>query len=62
MSGSDREAIQQRTHELNDVTRHLAGLMMNYSVRQALAGKHVNDVGSGAPEESEPTGAARGRR
>jgi molecular chaperone DnaK (HSP70) len=44
MNGTDREAIQQRTHELNHVTRHLAELMMNRSVREALAGKNLRDL------------------
>jgi molecular chaperone DnaK (HSP70) len=44
IAGSDREAIQRRTHELNDVTRHLAELMMNRSVREALAGRNVEDI------------------
>ena len=44
MAGTDREAIQQRTHDLNHATRHLAELMMNRSVREALAGRNVRDV------------------
>jgi Fe-S protein assembly chaperone HscA len=44
MAGTDREAVQQRTHELNHATRHLAELMMNRSVREALAGRNVRDV------------------
>jgi len=44
MTGTDREAIHAATHALNDVTRHLAEVMMNNSVREALAGKSVNDV------------------
>ena len=32
------------THVLNDATRHLAEVMMNRSVREALAGKSVEDV------------------
>ena len=44
MAGSDREQIQEATHELNHVTRHLAELMMNRSVREALAGRNVNEV------------------
>jgi Fe-S protein assembly chaperone HscA len=45
LSSSDREAIQQWTHVLNDATRHLAEIMMNRSVQAALSGKNVNDVG-----------------
>jgi hypothetical protein len=44
MAGTDREAIHVATHALNDVTRHLAEVMMNNSLREALAGKSVNDV------------------
>jgi molecular chaperone DnaK (HSP70) len=44
MAGTDRDAIQQRTHDLNHATRHLAELMMNRSVREALTGKNVHDV------------------
>jgi Fe-S protein assembly chaperone HscA len=44
IGGSDREAIHQRTHALNHATRHLAEVMMNRSVREALAGKNVKDV------------------
>jgi len=44
MAGSDREAIHEKTHALNDATRHLAEVMMNRSVREALAGRNVKDV------------------
>jgi len=44
MAGTDREAIHEATHALNDATRHLAEVMMNNSVREALAGKSVEDV------------------
>jgi Fe-S protein assembly chaperone HscA len=44
LSGEDREAIQQRTHELNEATRNLAEVMMNRSVQAALAGKNVMDM------------------
>jgi molecular chaperone DnaK (HSP70) len=44
MSGSDRDAIVDRTHDLNHVTQHLAEVMMNRGVREALAGKNVKDV------------------
>jgi len=52
MRGDDRDAIHRRTHELNDVTRHLAEVMMNRGVREALAGKNISEietVGSAAP-------------
>ena len=44
MAGTDRDRIHEATHELNHVTRHLAELMMNRSVREALAGRNVNEV------------------
>jgi molecular chaperone DnaK len=45
LNSQDREAIQQKTHVLNDVTKHLAEVMMNRSVHAALAGKNVNQIG-----------------
>ena len=44
MAGSDRDAIRDRTHVLNHATQHLAEVMMNRGVREALAGKNVKDV------------------
>jgi hypothetical protein len=44
VDGSDRDAIQQRTHALNHATQHLAEITMNRSIREALAGKKVQDV------------------
>jgi molecular chaperone DnaK (HSP70) len=44
IAGTDREVIHEATHALNDATRHLAEVMMNNSVREALAGKSVDDV------------------
>ena len=44
MAGSDRDRIHDATHELNHATRHLAELMMNRSVREALAGRNVNEI------------------
>ena len=44
MGGSDREALQARTEALNHATQHLAEVMMNNSVRAALAGRNVKDV------------------
>ena len=44
VGGRDREAIQQATGALNEATRHLAEIVMNRSVREALAGKSVSDV------------------
>jgi molecular chaperone DnaK len=42
LSGADREAIQEKTHALNDATRHLAEVMMNRSVHAALSGKSID--------------------
>ena len=44
MTATDRELIHDRTHALNHATQHLAEVMMNRSVREALAGKNVTDV------------------
>jgi Fe-S protein assembly chaperone HscA len=44
MSGADRDAIHAKTDALNHATRHLAEVMMNRSVREALAGRNVKDV------------------
>jgi len=44
IGGSDRDVIHQRTHALNHATQHLAEVIMNRSVREALTGKNVQDV------------------
>jgi molecular chaperone DnaK (HSP70) len=44
MAATDRELIHEKTHALNHTTHHLAEVMMNRSVREALAGKNVTDV------------------
>ena len=44
MDSGDRAAIEQKTKVLNDVTRHLAEVMMNRGVRAALAGKSVDGL------------------
>jgi Fe-S protein assembly chaperone HscA len=45
VAGSDdRAAIEAKTKVLNDVTRHLAEVMMNRGVRAALAGKSVDGM------------------
>jgi Fe-S protein assembly chaperone HscA len=44
LKSTDRETIQKWTHALNDATQHLAEVMINRSVRAALAGKNVDDV------------------
>jgi molecular chaperone DnaK len=45
ITSPDRDAIQRWTQVLNDATRHLAELIMNRSVKAALSGKNVDDVG-----------------
>jgi Fe-S protein assembly chaperone HscA len=44
VNSSDRETIQKWTHALNDATRHLAEVMMNRSVKAALAGKNIDNL------------------
>ena len=49
MKWTDTEAIaialvEQRTAALNEATKHLAEVMMNRSVKAALAGKNVESV------------------
>ena len=44
LNGTDRDVILQATHVLNDVTKHLAEVMMNRSVHTALAGKNVDEI------------------
>jgi molecular chaperone DnaK (HSP70) len=44
IAGTDRDAIGSLTHELNDTTRHLAEVMMNRSLKEALAGKSVDSL------------------
>jgi hypothetical protein len=44
LNGADKDAILEKTHELNDATRHLAEVMMNRSVQAALSGKSVNEM------------------
>jgi len=44
LNGPDREAIQQKTHALNEATQHLAEVMMNRSVHEALSGKNIDHV------------------
>jgi molecular chaperone DnaK len=44
MAGTEREVIHEKTHALNHTTRHLAEVMMNRSVREALAGRNVRDI------------------
>ena len=44
MAGTEREVIHEKTHSLNHATQHLAEVMMNRTVREALTGKNVTDV------------------
>ena len=44
MAATDRAVIHEKTHALNHATQHLAEVMMNRSVREALAGRNVKDV------------------
>ena len=44
LNGTDRETVQQRTHVLNEATQHLAELMMNRSVKEALTGKSIEGL------------------
>jgi Fe-S protein assembly chaperone HscA len=44
IAGSSRDEIHERIHALNHATQHLAEVMMNRSVRAALAGKNVEDI------------------
>jgi molecular chaperone DnaK len=44
LNSSDRETIQKWTQALNDATRHLAEVMMNRSVKAALAGRNVDEM------------------
>jgi len=44
MGSADRDAVRDLTHALNHATQHLAEVMMNRGVREALAGKNVKDV------------------
>jgi molecular chaperone DnaK len=44
LNSKDRETIQKWTQALNDATQHLAEVMMNRSVKAALAGKNIDNV------------------
>ena len=41
---TERYVIQEKMNALNDVTRHLAEILMDRSVNEALAGKNVNQL------------------
>jgi molecular chaperone DnaK (HSP70) len=44
MQSADRDAILQWTKVLNDATQHLAEIMMNRSVKEALTGKNIEGL------------------
>jgi molecular chaperone DnaK (HSP70) len=44
MGGGDRAVIQDLTAALNDATKHLAEVMMNWTVQAALAGRSADEV------------------
>ena len=44
LGSRDRTLIHERTHALNHATQHLAEVIMNRSVHEALAGKNVKDL------------------
>ncbi|HUK36594.1 MAG TPA: Fe-S protein assembly chaperone HscA [Vicinamibacterales bacterium] len=44
LGGDDRDRIHEKTHALNDATKHLAEAAMNRSVQAALSGRNVNDM------------------
>jgi molecular chaperone DnaK (HSP70) len=44
LGADDRAALEQKTQVLNDVTRHLAEVLMNRGVRAALGGKSIDNV------------------
>ncbi len=44
LNSRDRETIQKWTRALNDTTQHLAEVMMNRSVKEALAGKNIDSL------------------
>jgi molecular chaperone DnaK len=47
VASDDRASIEQKTQVLNDVTRHLAEVLMNRGVKAALSGKAVEQVEKG---------------
>jgi Fe-S protein assembly chaperone HscA len=44
VGADDRELIQQKTHELNDATRHLAEVTMNHTIQAALSGRNIDQL------------------
>ena len=44
IGGDDRDAIHDKTHALNEATKHLAEISMNRSVKAALSGRNVSEM------------------
>jgi Fe-S protein assembly chaperone HscA len=44
LGGDDRDRIHEKTHALNEATKHLAEIAMNRSVQAALSGRNVNEM------------------
>jgi molecular chaperone DnaK (HSP70) len=44
VSTSDRHLLQAKSRALNDGTRHLAEVMMNWTIQAALAGRAADEV------------------
>jgi Fe-S protein assembly chaperone HscA len=44
LGGDDRDVIHEKTHTLNEATKHLAEVAMNRSVQAALSGRNVNEM------------------
>ena len=44
LGSSDRQVLERKTQVLNDVTRHLAEVLMNRSVRSALSGQSIDNL------------------
>jgi molecular chaperone HscA len=44
IGGDDRGIIHEKTHALNEATKHLAEIAMNRSVQAALSGRNVNEM------------------
>ncbi len=40
----DRDVIHDKTHALNEATKHLAEISMNRSVKAALSGRNVSEM------------------
>jgi hypothetical protein len=44
ISSPDRRLLQSRSQALNEGTRHLAEVMMNWTIQAALAGRAADEV------------------